>query len=73
MRPNDKAKDAKKSKQMICKVTITTYYRFNLNTYLIIDDEAAAFGEDSVKVGEGVGAEHADACLAEVGYAFEEG
>ena len=34
MRPNDKAKDAKKSKQMICKITITTYYRFNLNTYL---------------------------------------
>ena len=35
MRPDDKAKDAKKSKQMICKIIIT-YYRFNLNTYLSI-------------------------------------
>ena len=34
MRPNDKAKDAKKSEQMICKIKIITYYRFNLNTYL---------------------------------------
>ena len=34
MRPNDKAKDAKKSEQMICKIKFITYYRFNLNTYL---------------------------------------